>query len=107
MEYIKINPEEQKYAQKTLLQSQIEILTITKRYQAFKQLRRREIMLKGALRRKVSELHEELKIIDRALPRMRHQPSELQKAKTGVIGKKRSDLESEINEIKRKLERLQ
>ena len=107
MEYVKINPEEQKSAQRTLLQSQIEILTIAKRYQKFKELRKRELTLKAALRRKVTELHEEIKIIDMALPNLKTRSPETEKAKAVSGMKERSDLESEIGEIKRKLERLQ
>lgn len=107
MEYVHITPEEKNYAQKNLLQSQIGILTIMKRYQAYKQLRKKELMLKGALKRKITEMHEELKILDRALPSVRHTNPEKDKAKALATGKKRSDLESEIIDIKHKLERLQ
>ena len=107
MEYVQISPEEQKFAQKTLLESQIEILTIAKRYQKYKQLRKQELTLKGALRRKVTELNEEIKILDRALPNLKHHSPETDKAQAISSVKNRSDLESEISEIKRKLERLQ
>jgi hypothetical protein len=107
MEYVHITPEEQKYAQKNLLQSQIEVLTIMKRYQAYKQLRKKELILKSALKRKVTELNEELKILDRALPSVHTAAQTKEKVNAQIPIKKRSDLESEIIDIKRKLERLQ
>lgn len=107
MEYVKLSESEQRYGKRELLQSQIEILSIMKRYQKFKELRKQELALKGILRRKISEFAEEIKIIDKVLPKAHVERTEEEKEKVVVNAKKRRDLEAEINDIKRKIERLQ
>lgn len=105
MEYVKILDSEKTYAKKTLLMSQMETLSIMKRYQKYKELRRQELALKSILKRKIGEINEEIKIIDRTLPRMKEKTEE--EEKITITPKKRRDLEAEIEEIKRKIERLQ
>lgn len=108
MEYIQITLAEQHHAKRHLLYSEMEILTIMKRYHQFGKLRSTEIMLKNALRRKLGEINEEMQIIDRILPNApKQEKTMLKKISSMAISKKRRDLEIEIDEIKRKLERLQ
>lgn len=106
MEYVKIISSEQIYSKKELLMAQMEMLSIMKRYQKYKELRKQELALKSMLKRKIAEINEEITIIDRTLPRMKEKTEE-EKTKSIVAVKKRSDLESEIEEIKRKIQRLQ
>lgn len=106
MEYVKLTSSEQAYSKKELLMSQMETLNIMKRYQKYKELRKQELALKSILKRKIGEVREELAVVDRSLPRMKEKTEEdVQIAKTPI--KKRHDLEFEIEEIKRKIERLQ
>lgn len=107
MEYVKLISSEQVYAKKELLMSQMEILSIMKRYQKYKDLRKQELALKSMLRRKVLEINEELRLLDRLLPRTRIEKIEVDTAKLATRSVKRRDLEAEIEEIKRKIERLQ
>ena len=106
MEYVKLTASEQAYSKKELLMSQMETLNIMKRYQKYKELRKQELALKSILKRKIGEVREELSVIDRSLPRMKEKTEEDNQVIRIPI-KKRHDLESEIEEIKRKIERLQ
>jgi|SRR3989338_11414098 len=107
MEYVKLDSPERNYGKKNLLYSQMEILSITSSYQKFKDLRRKELGLKTLLRRTLNELNEQIKIIDAALPKAKQQKTEEEKFKMIEKAKKPRDIESEILEIKRQLERLQ
>lgn len=106
MEYVKFDASEKTYLKKNLLYGQMEMLSVAKRYESYKELRKRELGLKSMLKRAVAEMHEQLKILDSAMPRMRVHNTEEDKLKIVVGAKKRNDLESEIMEIKRQLERL-
>ncbi len=107
IEYVKLEPSEQVYGKKHLLSSQIELLSIIKRYQKFKDLRKKELSLKALLRRTITELNEEIKIIDASLPKIKEQKTEEESFKMLNTAKKRKDIETEILEIKRQLEKLQ
>mgnify|MGYP001560222481 CR=1 FL=1 len=106
MEYVKLIPEEQDYSRKNLLTAEMEVLNIMKRYQNLKDLRKKELMFKTALRRKVLELNEQIKIIDAALPKTKVRHGEEDRIKMVANSKRRSDLETEIDSIRRKLEFL-
>src|SRR3989344_2080633 len=103
MEYIRIEKAEQLRGQKELLKSQIEILTIMKRYQQFKKLRKQELMMKTAFKRALSEINEHMKIIERTLPHVKRHKTESEKISTKIPDKVRQDLEQEIMDIKSKL----
>lgn len=107
MEYVKLIASEQVYAKKELLMSQMEMLSIMKRYQKYKELRKQELALKSILRRKILEINEEMRLIDRLLPKTKTERIEEDTAKLATRSVKRRDLEAEIEEIKRKIERLQ
>ena len=79
---------------------------IMKRYQRYKELRKQELALKGILRRKITEIMEEIKIADRVLPHVKAEKTEEERI-TNFPVKKRRDLETEIEDIKRKILRLQ
>ena len=106
-EYVKLEPSEHFYGKKHLLYSEMEILTIIKRYQKYKELRKKELSLKGMLRRAITELEEHVKILDSALPKIKLQHTEEEKFKVVESAKKRNDLETEILEIQQQISRLQ
>jgi len=107
IEYIKLEPSEQFYGKKHLLYSEMETLTVLKRYQKYKNLRKVELALKTMLKRSVMELQEEMKILDNALPRIKIERTEEDKMKMIAKATKRSDLEAQISEIKNQIARLQ
>lgn len=107
MEYIRLDVSEQLAGKRDMLYSQMEILSIMKRYQKYKLLRKEELALKSLFRKKVTELEEELKLLDKLIPRQHMPKIEPETAKLKLAEKTKFDLEAEIESIKRKLEQLQ
>jgi predicted RNase H-like nuclease (RuvC/YqgF family) len=105
MEYVKIDPDEQVSGKKNLLYCQMELLSITQRYQTYKKLRKEELNLKTLLKRKITELKKEVKELDAILPRVAREHASFG-PKDKVSGKKKSELDMEIEEIKRKIAQL-
>jgi len=103
MEYVKLTHDEKILGKKVLLTSQINIIRITKRIKKYQELRNEETAAKIILKRKVAEIIDELKNLKKILPKEKN-PKEI-KEKTDQ--KRHKDLELEIEEIKRKIERLQ
>jgi len=104
MEYIKLNPSEQVYGKKNLLYCEMELLTILKRFKKYKKLRKEELALKNLLKRTTNELKDELKRLDEFLPEERDTGLRLNSSRTTP---KRSELEEEIEQIRRKIAELQ
>ncbi|MAG28007.1 hypothetical protein CMI47_20975 [Candidatus Pacearchaeota archaeon] len=101
-EYVKISPDELKYGEKNLLQSQVEILESAKVSKAYKKLRKSEFMLKLELKKHLITLKESLKEVDRVLPQshMHQEQSEDTTFET-------SSINTELEKIKSKLDNLQ
>jgi len=104
MEYIKLNPSEQIYGKKNLLYCEMELLTILKRFKRYKKLRKEELALKNLLIRTTNELKDELRKLDELLPEERDIGLRLTASKKTP---KRSELEDEIEQIRRKIAELQ
>jgi hypothetical protein len=107
MEYFKLEAQERITGKENLLYSQMEILSILKKYQEYKKLRTQELSLKTALKRYIKLLNEEVEILDKALPhvkfeRIREEP----KVRASTENKNRS-LEIQIDDLKRKIQNLQ
>lgn len=81
----------------------MEILNIIKRYQKYQQLRKLELKIKMALKKKIKETREEIALLDQALPKTKYQTTE---KINKVYNKKRQTLENEIDEIREKLKSL-
>jgi hypothetical protein len=104
LEYIGIDSSKQVYGKKNLLYCQMEILTILKKIKAYKRIRKEEFALKRILKRKVDELKNILKNLNKILPETKK--DKFRAAKINHSPKKRKDLESEIEEIKRKISEI-
>ena len=101
---MKVEVPEQNYAKRNMLYVQMEFLTSLKRLKAYKALREVETDLKVMLKKKLDEISDELKVLDKLLPKEKdHSLPDAEKA----TRKKREDFELEIQEIRRKIERLQ
>ena len=114
-EYIKLTGPEMTYGEKNLLHSQLELLKSIKICKNYQILRKQELRSKLALKRKLSELKNNLKEFEKLLPKIKEAPkpkitkSKSEKIKIPEITKKKSKakaLESEIEEIKSKLQKL-
>ncbi len=108
LEYVKLTRPEVVYSQKNLFKSQLELLNALKFYHEYKKLRKEEFVLKVALKSKIDEIKNSLKILDALLPKVKLQrfgfSSEMESKSTR---KKRISLEQEIDLIRKKLAQLQ
>ena len=104
LEYIGIDYSKQIYGKKNILYCQMEILTILKKIKAYKKLRREEFALKKILKEKIEEAREMLKNLEKILPETKK--NKFRAVRIDKTPRKRKDLESEIEEIKRKISEL-
>ena len=105
-EYVKISAPELVFGEKTLLYSQLSMLNIIKRNKNFIELRKDELAMKIAFKNKIEEIRNDIDLIQRTLPKPVMKETK-EKIPEPLIKRPRSTLEDEINEIKRKLTKLQ
>jgi predicted phage gp36 major capsid-like protein len=106
MEFIHISQREKEYGQVQLLNSQIELLTMVKRYKRFRSLRKEELTLKNEIRRRLTSLQEEIKNYEKNTPHIHApKPIEIKKQKP-IETKRRDELESEIDLLKQKISQI-
>jgi len=104
-EYVKISKIEKSYGEKNLLQSQLGLALLLKNVKKYHQSRREELLLKIQLKKKIEEVNNILKNLEKILPKIKLPEGE-EKAETRK--KKRSlTLGDEIREIREKLSKLQ
>ena len=106
VEYVRLLKPSAVYAQKQLLQSQLESLTIIQRIKRYHELRKEELILKITLKKKLDEIKTDLSIFEKMLPKPQKGTEE---ESILPIEKqlKRNALEEEINAIRAKLANLQ
>ncbi len=109
LEYVRISPQEKFYSERNLLQAQLEILSFNKHYFNFQELRNEELVLRIILRKKLIEAKELLKITDNLLPKIKMKNKTREEFIEEEIEslKSSSSLDKEIDDIRRKLSRLQ
>lgn len=112
-EYVRFNAQEKVFGQKHLLHTQLETISTLKHHEAYKLLRMEELLLKIQLKTKLEEAKEAFALFSRLLPKpaiSEHEVLKRQHAATHAAHpqkKSLSTLESELEEIKRKLAALQ
>lgn len=108
IEYVKLTRSEVVYSQKNLFKSQLELLNTLKFYHEYRKLRKDEFVLKVALKSKIDEAKNSLKILDSLLPKMKPQDfcyiEENKESKS--VSRKKLSLEQEIELIRKKLSQL-
>ncbi len=85
----------------------MDLLSIMKNYENFKELRKKELAYKSALKRKLTEIKEAMEELEKLLPKTHPHETQAEKAKLISKAKTRYDLESEIEDIQRKLAMLE
>jgi len=100
-EYIGLEPAIRKYGKKTMLYCEMELLTVLRRYEKYKNLRTQELALKALLKKAILELKESVRGLNRNLPTIK--ADEFSFVEISKERKKRDELEEEIAEIKRKI----
>ena len=105
MEYIRISGPAREYARKNLYYSQISVLKTVEMHRKYKALRKEELNLKDLLKKKTTELKNEIVALDKILHKVKNE--DMLEYKSKKTAKKRSDLEMEIDAIRRKIASLQ
>ncbi len=120
-EYVKIDYSDKIDGAKDLLESQMALIEAIKIYTGFEKLRKEEMILKIALKNKIGELFGEMNVLKKLLPGtklkegLQEEDSEwendlvnmAEKAPAKIKRDGGRDLESELDEIRRKLEAMQ
>lgn len=114
-EFVRINNSEKHYSKKQLLNSELELLNLIKSFRTYRELRKEEFVLKVTLKNKIGEALDNLKELEKKLPKTDYklhkqkktaaEKKEEVKEKVEQKKKKRT-LEDEINDVRKKLEGL-
>lgn len=121
-EYIQVSSEQKLYTEKSLLESQLGLLSVIKHLDKYKSLRNEELNLKIAIKGKIDELKEKIRIFEKLLPKTKYKDKVAEEKRIAheaktlklpemheiVKAKKKEefDIEWELNEIQKKLSRL-
>lgn len=107
-EYVKFSVPEKTYGQKNILHGELEVLSILKRIKLYKKLRREELVLRLSFKKKVGDVLENLKVLDKQLPHSKMAGLKKKVAKEDIEENNENlTLEQEIESIRMKLEKLQ
>jgi hypothetical protein len=108
VEYVGISEAEKIYGTRVLLQSQLDSINASQRFDRYKKLREEELVLKVNVKAKVDEILDLLVKLERSLPKADFSFLEARKEVKGLAkARKPSVLLGEAADIRRKLERLQ
>ena len=109
--HIKLDYEEALNAKKELLSCQLNILQILKKIQSYKEFREQEHQYKNKLRLAMRGLRSRTNQFIASLPEnieVKEKPeiNPIKKGKEGIKKENKQQIQSELNEIKKRLERL-
>lgn len=105
-EYVGLTHPEKVYVEKNILQAELELLDSIKRLRAFKKLRTEELVFKIALKRRIGEVLDDLKTLDRILPKVAYVGKGEEGEEVEEVSKEELSLSKEIEEIRKKLAKL-
>ena len=88
VEYVKLAPLETVFGETNLLQSQLSILTILKRYREYESLRKEELFLKIELKKKLGEAKEFLDALSKSLPESKFIEEQEKKERMDILERK-------------------
>lgn len=105
--HVKLNYEEALSAKKQLLSSELNLLHIMKILTNYKLLRKRELQIKNKLKNTSSSLKIKLNSIESSFPTEEEKPTKRKMSRISKIEKeKKGSIQKEVQEIKKKLEKL-
>ncbi len=104
-EYVRLSEPTLIYGKRTLLNSQVSILKITKNLLAYRNLRAEELVLKIALKNKIEDALSSLYLLEKLLPKLPEKESP-DFIKEDSASSSSLSLEAELEEIRRKLAHL-
>jgi hypothetical protein len=109
--HIKLEPSEATQSKKDILATQMGLIKILKSVREYRALRLRELKLKTSLSKKIKELKTNLKELNEIRPHVKV-PKEFKEMEVKKMSPKKElsysgDLESELNQIQKKLKELE
>ncbi len=104
--HVKLDFEEALNGKKELLNSELNLLQIGKKMRGYKVLRRKELAEKRELKAEMGKLKNGLNLIISSFPEGEKKPS-VQKRVRRIEREERKDFYGELDDIKKKLERLE
>ncbi len=105
LRHIRLDYDDAFYGKKELLNSELNILTILKRFKSYQLLRRKESIAKSKLRNQLQSIKVRIKNLDETIPTKKISKSK-EKKKTLTRDKESRGIQEELDEIRRKLEEL-
>jgi hypothetical protein len=117
-EYVRLTDTEVNYTKKHLLNTELEALTSLKKLKQYKKLRNEELAIKVSLKSSLDSLSQQLIILNKLLPHTSWDKKEQEEMKSSITtmnepetplfeDKTNNNLENQLEEIRRKLARLQ
>ena len=114
-EFIKLTPPEIEYGDKNLLHSHLDLLSMMRRHQTYEELRKTELSLKVKLKKQVEEAQSAIEQFKKLLPKTKLIQEEEKEITVPEMpksipkkpeSKKRPTLDTEVEDIRRKLASL-
>ena len=111
MEYVRLEHNEAISGKKQALSITVNLLEILKRIENYKILRKKELLLKGKLKKELSSLRIGLNRIQESLPEQEkiagiRKTKKLESKESSKESEHKKNIEAQIREIKEKLEKL-
>lgn len=104
--HIKFNYEDAISGKKSLLSSELNLLQILRKIRNYKMLRKKELTEKTKLKKSLSELKSKIDDLSSTFPKREEKIIEMPKPVKTKKETKHTAIQRELDEIKRKLERL-
>jgi hypothetical protein len=105
--HIKLGYEEAIFAKRQILSSEINSLNILKEIRAHQILRKKNAALKSKLKNSFSELRLKINLLTSTFPEEEKTPIKIESREIKKDKKHKEDIQSQLEEIKNKLARLQ
>ena len=106
MEYIALNPYAQHQSKENILYSEMETLTLLKRFQNYKKIRKTDLQLRDLLRKAVNSIKKDLDELEKTIPKVHHKELLTSNIIARIKTRKSSTLEKEIESIREKIRML-
>ncbi|MBX4212036.1 hypothetical protein KW787_01090 [Candidatus Pacearchaeota archaeon] len=106
-EYVRISVSEKFYGQKNLLHAQLELLNNIKHLKEYIRLRKEELVLRVSLKNKLDDAIVSLEALSKILPKGNFVTHNQKIREDMITDKDVITIEEELDEIKKKLSRLQ
>lgn len=104
--HVKLDYETSLSSKKQLLSAELNLLQIIRKIKAYNFLRKREFAAKKEFKKTISSLKSRVNSVEATFPEQDLKKKKMSKVIKKIRKKERSNLKNELDEIKKKLERL-